>query len=285
VINVLLKAIDLMDLFSPSEPRLTLAEISRRLDLPKSTAHRLLATLLSRGFIEKPDADMYALGTAVVALTQSVRVNAELRDRVAPLVRDLADACRESVLVTVRDGDTVLYIYAVESPQRLLARTAIGDHAPLYCTAAGKAFLAFLPSGDADRLCERMVLEPLTPHTITDRDTLRRQLACARADGYTLDCEEHERQTYCVGAPIWDAQRRVIGAISVSGADPEIIGARLPSLSAMLLQTTEDASRRMGYVPAMPSLVAVSRLRAGCQEEMIVSDVSEGVRLLGGEQP
>ena len=105
MINSVLKAIDILHAFSPAEPRLTLAEISRRLGLPKSTAHNLLATLLARGLVEKVDGDHYALGTAVIPLTQSVRVNVELRDRAAPLLRELADACRESVYLTVLDGD------------------------------------------------------------------------------------------------------------------------------------------------------------------------------------
>ena len=81
MIKSVAKAIDIMRAFSPSEPRLTLAEIARRLGLPKSTVHNLLATLLAYGFIEKAGDDYYALGTEVVALTQAVRVNVELRDR------------------------------------------------------------------------------------------------------------------------------------------------------------------------------------------------------------
>ena len=81
MINSVMKAIDILQAFSPTEPRVTLAEIAGRLGMPKSTTHNLLATLLACGFVEKVDTDHYALGTAVVALTQAVRVNVELRDR------------------------------------------------------------------------------------------------------------------------------------------------------------------------------------------------------------
>jgi DNA-binding IclR family transcriptional regulator len=110
MINSVLKAVKILNLFHASETRLSLAEISQRLDIPKSTAHNLLNTLLSQRFIEKVDGDLYALGTAPLALTQKIRVNVEIRDPAAPLLRELADYSRESVYLTVKDGDQALYI-------------------------------------------------------------------------------------------------------------------------------------------------------------------------------
>ncbi len=100
--------------------------------MPKSTVHSLLNTLLADGFVEQVEDGSYALGTAVIVMTQSVRVNVELRDRAAPHLRELADQCAESVYLTIRDGDYVLYIYAIESSRRLIARTAVGDRAYLH---------------------------------------------------------------------------------------------------------------------------------------------------------
>ena len=156
MINSVLKAIDILQAFSPSEPRLTLAEIADRLGMPKSTTHNLLATLLSCGFVEKVDADHYALGTAVVALTQArARQRRAPRPGRRPLLRELADTCRESVYLTVLDGDYALYIYAVESPNRLMARTAVGDRAHLHCTSVGKAMLAYLPAEEVEAIVQR----------------------------------------------------------------------------------------------------------------------------------
>ena len=108
------KAIRIMHLFSAAAPRLSVAEIGRQIGIPKSTAHNILRSLMAEGFVERCSGDDYALGTAVIALTQKVRVNVEVRDRVAPLVRALADRCEESVYLTVREGSHVLYVYAVE---------------------------------------------------------------------------------------------------------------------------------------------------------------------------
>jgi DNA-binding IclR family transcriptional regulator len=255
MINSVLKAIRILRLFSAADPVLTLAEISRRLDMPKSTAHNLLNTLLSEGFIEKVDKDSYALGTAIIPLTQNVRVNVDLRDRAAPLLRQLADECRESVYLTTHDADHVLYIYAVESSRRLLARTAVGDRAPFYCTSVGKAILARLPKKAVDSILQNTALVAFTANTITDVDDLYEELARTKERGYAIDREEHEASTFCLGAPILDSRANVIGACSISGSDPEIVGEWVAELSAQVMQTAEEISRRMGFVPTSVSHV------------------------------
>jgi DNA-binding IclR family transcriptional regulator len=251
------KALDILKLFSTAEPRLTLTTMSKRLDMPKSTVHHLVSTLLQYGFIEKQDDDSYALGKAIIALTQNVLVNVELRDRAAPLLRNLADSCHESVYLTVLDSDRVLYVYAIESPQRLLARTAVGDHAPLYCTSVGKAILAFLPPEDIDGLyaSDPQLLQAVTPHTFTDLTLLKEELALSRQRGYSIDNQEHELNTFCIGAPIFNGHNTVIGACSISGIDPEIVQSRVQSLSAAVVHTAQEISRRMGYVPGRMSMV------------------------------
>jgi len=255
MINSVLKAIDILQTFGTDEPRLSLAQISRRLGMPRGTTHNLLNTLLSRGFIEKTDDGRYALGPAIIALTQSVRVNVELRDRAAPLLRVLADACRESVYLAVLDDDHALYIYAVESPRRLMARTAVGDRVALHCTSLGKAILGWLPAEQAESIVGKVGLPRFTEATITDPDALREELEQIREQGYAVDRGEHEPGIYCVGAVIVDARARVIGACSVSGSDREIIDGKLPEVSSRVMYTAQEISRRMGYVPPTPSSV------------------------------
>jgi DNA-binding IclR family transcriptional regulator len=255
MIKSVAKAIDILQLFTSSEPRFSLSEISRRLNLPKSTAHNLLGTLASHGFIERVDGNLYALGTAIISLTQSVRVNVELRDRAAPLLRELADQSRESVYLTVLDSDRALYIYAIESPHRLLARTAVGERAMLHCTSVGKAILSALPEQAVKDIVGRIGLSAFTPATITDLDVLLTDLAETRARGYAVDTGEHETGIYCVGAPVLDTSGHVIGACSVSGTDREIVTVRQEELGVLVVKVAQEISRRMGYVPARPSVL------------------------------
>jgi len=250
MINSVIKAIRILNLFSAAEPRLSLTEISARLDMPKSTTHNMLHTLLSQNFIEQVEGDLYAMGTAPLVLSQSVRVNVEVRDPAAPLLRKLADATHESVYLTVLDGDFALYIYAIESPRRLEARSAIGDRASLHCTSVGKSMLAYLPPERVEQIVIRHGLPAYTTNTITDRPALADDLSAIRSQGYAVDNAEHELSTYCIGSPIFKAQGRVLGACSVSGVDSAIVDGRLREIAAQVVQTAQQISRHMGYVPA-----------------------------------
>lgn len=262
MINSLLKAIDLLELFSPAEPRLTLTQMSQRLGMPKSTVHNLLTTLLSRGYVEKVDFDHYALGTAVIALTQGVRVNVELRDRAAPLLRELADETHNTVYLGILDEGLCLYIYAIESPRRLLARTAVGERVPPHCTGIGKAQLAHLPSAEVDAIIERYGLPGFTEATITERGALFGELQQIRAQGYAVDAGEHEYGTFCVAAPILNERSRVIGGCSLSGLDEQMLREHQPALAARVMLAAQEISRRMGYVPPSSSRLHPAQLRA-----------------------
>jgi DNA-binding IclR family transcriptional regulator len=256
LVNSVLKAIHILNLFNDTESRLSLAEISGRLDMPKSTTHNLLKTLSRVGFIEQVENDAYALGTGMLPTTQNIRVNVEIRDPAAPLLRELADRTRESVYLTVRDGNQALYIYAVESPKRLLARTAVGDRVSLHCTSVGKAILAFLPDEEIEQIISSEGLEPYTENTIVDKDELLKELGETRARGYSIDNAEHEDNTYCVGAPIMNRKGEVIASCSVSGQDISIVRDKLESLAAEAIYIAQEISRRMGYVPQKTRAIA-----------------------------
>lgn len=243
------KAIRIMNLFSASSPRLSIAEIGRRIGMPKSTTHNILKSLMAEGFIERCSGDDYALGTAIVALSQKVRVNVEIRDRAAPLVRALADLAEELVYLTVREGPRVLYIYAVESSRRLIARTAIGDRAFLHCTGVGKAILGRLGEDEIRAVAAEVGLPRATARTMTSVEDVLAEARRTRERGFSFDNQENEVGNFCIGAAILDARGDPIGACSVAGTDPEILASRAPMLSAALAGTCFEISRMLGWVP------------------------------------
>jgi DNA-binding IclR family transcriptional regulator len=225
--------------------------------MPKSTAHNLLNTLLSEGFIEKTDDGLYSLGKKPLVLTQTIRVNVEIRDPAAPLLRELADQTRESVYLTVRNGNYALYIYAIESPKRLLARTAVGDQVPLYCTSVGKAMLAFFPTKELQTYIYKQKFQAFTKNTIVDKQTLKLELEKTRLRGFSIDNAEHEDNTYCIGAPILNQKGEVIAALSISGQDSAIISEKLVDLAREVTFYAQEISRRMGFVPQRTTHIAL----------------------------
>ena len=249
MVESVLKAFRIMELFTYEQPRLTLAEIARRMEMPKSTVHNLLGTLKSIDCIEKLDDDTYALGIGFLPLTQYLRVNVEIRDRAAPLLRDLADACGESVYLAVLERTACRFIYVIETSRRLQARSALGGVAPLHSSGIGKAILAFLPAGAATEIVAQTGLPGVTPQTIVSRARLQKEMETIRERGYSTDGAENEEGTYCVGAPILDARGRPIAGCSLSGTDPHIVDKKLDNIAACVTYTAQEISRRMGYVP------------------------------------
>ena len=248
MINSVLKAVQLLEAFSPEHPRRSLAEFAEITGYPKTTIYTLAATLVRCGLLEK-EGDSYALGLGVIRLTQSVRVNVELRDRAAPLLRELADHARESVYLAVPNDDRILYIYAIESSHRLSSRSALGDRAYYHSTSVGKAMICFMDAEERSRILGLTGLPAVTANTIVDPDEFAREVQETVSRGYAIDRSENEVGTYCLGAPILDSRGRVIAACSVSGNTDQILDGARPPLVAPLLEAADQISRRMGYVP------------------------------------
>lgn len=261
MIQSVLKALDLLEAFDAGQSERTLAELAQISGHPKTTLRTILATLESRGYITRVGA-RYALGTAVVRLSQSVHANLEVRDRAAPELRRLADSVGESIYLTVPDGNHVLYIYAIESSHRLEARSAIGDHALYHSTAVGKAALAFLPREEQRRIITAVGLPRRTERTITDPARLEQELATIRSRGYATDELENEEQTYCLGAPILGAGGGLVASCSISGNVPAVLHERQAQLAAALTASADAISKRLGYVPSRARLV-VARASQG----------------------
>lgn len=255
MIGSVIKAIEVMQAFTSSNPTYSLAELTRILPYPKTTIYTLLQTLESRGFVEKCDNGRYALGTAIIPLTQAVRINVQLRDRAAPLLRVLSDYCHESVYLAIKNGKQCLYIYAIESSDRLLARSAIGEVGPMFCSSIGKAILSFLPEEEASSIIDNEVFVKYTDKTITDPEVLRAELVEGRKRGFCVDNSFHEQDVYCIGSPIFNEYGEPIAACSISGTDAELLTIKLEKFSAVLRYTAQEISRRMGFVPSRDTMI------------------------------
>lgn len=252
----MVKALDILEQFAPEKSSLSLSDISRNTGFPKSTVHSILSTFLSKGYVEQNENGLYALGKKIIILTRSVMVNTDLRDRAAPYLRKLAGTCGQSIYLTCPYQGQLLYIYAIETESRLLARTAVGDLVPLHCTANGKSIAAFLSITERKALFEQTPLQAFTPYTITSYDELERELSEVSQMGFAVDRQEHELGTFCLGTPIFDSNSKIIGACSISGQDQEIIKSKMEEFSSLLINTAQEISWRMGFVPSHPSMVA-----------------------------
>jgi DNA-binding IclR family transcriptional regulator len=246
-VKSLRKAMRVLECFSLQEPRLPLTDIARKVGLPLSTTHRILATLRDVGIVEQEgDRDLYRLGLKLLELGSMVLANMEVHREALPCIEELARETGETVHLGVFDGSQVVSIEKMDSPHGLASNVTIGKGAPAYCTSVGKALLAFQPENVVDHVC-RLGLTKFTPQTITHSEKLRKELAQVRAQGYAVDNAEHQPDVRCVAAPIRNHSGNVIASLSVSGPATRIPKDRIPGLAARVREVAGKLSARLGY--------------------------------------
>jgi DNA-binding IclR family transcriptional regulator len=244
VLSSVSKALTLLDAFSAEQQELTLSELARRTGAHKSSAFRLLATLEAHGFVQKaPDGRGYRLGWKLVELAGRLLAHHELRELAAPFMEELADRSGEIVHLSVLDGGEIVYLDKRGRSQPLTVSTTIGGRGPAHASAMGKALLAGLPAGEAERRLGP--LRRFTATTITDRRRLAQELADIRTQGYALDNEEAFPGIRCVAAPLRDAEGRVRAAISVTAPSQRMSARRQAELRKWVMDTAARISERM----------------------------------------
>ena len=237
----------LLKQFSTRDREVGVSELARRLDLGKSTVHRLVSTLAAEHLLEQnPDNGKYRLGLAVYDLGAAVSTHLDLHEAVVPPMERLRNATGETVQVAVLDGREVVYVERLDSPHTLRLFLDVGRRNWAHSTATGKCLLAYASDYELDRLLDGWQLAGLTPETVTDHKKLRTQLAKIRRQGYAQNLNESEVGVLSVAAPIRDGGGGVVAAMSVAGPaarmDP-ILG----KIAAAVVESAALASRRLGY--------------------------------------
>jgi len=207
--------------FTPDRPALGISELARELGLTRSTTHRYVATLTSLRYLEQDGSTRkYRLGPRVLDLGFSVLGSLELRDVAAPHLRHLTETTGHTSNLAIRDDTDVILIDRVRGrPGRyhhLEFTLHVGSRLPSYCSATGKALLAFLPRPDLDRLLDRMDLVPRGPRTLTDRGALMAELEQVRSSGLAINDEELENALRSIAAPVRDRAGEVVAAVNVA---------------------------------------------------------------------
>lgn len=248
------KAIGIVDVLAArTEYGISLAELAAVLEMPKSTAHRYLATLVELNLAERDASDRYRLGTKVVELAGAYLAKSDLRTESQPLLVELAKQCEETIHLAVPSGTEVVYLAKIESRHAWGMFSHLGARIPMFCTALGKSILAFSDQS----LLEKVLAEPLiprTPHTITSPDVIQKEHLLIHSTGYALDIEENEIGVCCVGAPVFDITGAVIAAISVSGPRERMDRARCLELGPLVREYAQKISRRRGFAGNLADL-------------------------------
>lgn len=231
--------------FGPHDRELGVSELARRLDLGKSTVHRLVSTLVAEHLLEQdPYSGLYRLGLAVHDLAAAATPN-DLHEAVSGLLETLRNRTGETVQVAVLDGREVVYVERIDSPHTLRLFLEVGRRNWAHSTGTGKALLAYLPDDELSALLDGWEMPALTPYTITDRARLIEELRETRRRGYALNLNESEVGVLSVSAPIRDRSGRVIAALSVAGPAQRMEPV-MNRITYGVIEAAALASRRMG---------------------------------------
>lgn len=243
-VSTVSKALKIFELLSEKET--TASEISRMLDLNKSTAHRLLYTLQEAGFIEKDEETRkYRIGIKMVEIC-SLRINdIEIKTEARPFLQDLVKSISQPVHLGIYSGGKAVFIDKIDVYSTIRIYSQIGKTIPVYCSAIGKALILERPDEEIREIAKKCGMKKITPNTITEVEELVCEIHNSRERGYTVDRGEHEENVYCLAVPIYDYRKKIIAAISVAVQKNKLENAE--TLVKELKKTAKNISKSLGY--------------------------------------
>jgi DNA-binding IclR family transcriptional regulator len=241
------KVMRVLECFSTRDRALSLGEICVRTGFPKTTTHRLVASLRDVGLLDQDqERDRYRLGLKLFGLGNTVLANMDLHREARPFIDQLTRLSGHSVHLAVFDGRQAVVIHRAD-PHPEGSPVVFIEAAPAHCTGVGKAILAFQPSDMLSQLAALGALVRYTDTTITDPARLAVHLAETRDRGWSVDEGEHQPGLRCVGAPIRDQSGRVFAAISVSAPNRELPQSRVMAAAKLVLHAAQAISVALGW--------------------------------------
>lgn len=261
-IQVLDRALALLEVLSHQGPDLTLAQLSELLKLHKSTTHRLIMVMERHRLIEKnSNTGKYRLGLKLFELGTKAIAQLDLRERARPFLERAVLETGETVHLCVYDDGEVVYLDKVEPTRSVRLASSVGRRNPAYCTAVGKAIMAFLPEPQVESAVAKHGFRQLTRNTLSNMLELKAELVRIRKLGYAVDNEENEEGVCCVGAAIWGFGPHPIAAISVSGPTFRVTPEKIKIAAQSVVAIAQALSRQLG-MRAHPAAVEEDRKKA-----------------------
>ena len=251
LITTIERAADVLQLFTtPERTDLGVTEIANHLGLSKAVVHRVLTTLVAKGFVQTDEVShRYRLGPMALALGVAYLDRIDIRALARPRLRELSERTNETATLSLRYGWERMYVDQVTPNREVKMTVAIGRGLPLHAGSSSKAFLAFLTEDEQEHYLREHDLEQLTDRTIVDADQLRRDLHRIRERGYAVSFGERQAGAGSLAAPVRDHRGRPAAAVSVCGP-LERFREEVDLFATLLLEVTADLSRQLGYPAA-----------------------------------
>jgi DNA-binding IclR family transcriptional regulator len=249
LINSIIRASNILKCFHGDNTHFKISEIARQLELDRSTTYRILLSLEKCGLVEKDQkTGEFSLGLSAFEIGNTYLRRMDFIKISKPIMTELALKVQETVHLAVLSDIEIVYVDKIDSPRTLGVMSKIGQRAPIYCTALGKALLAHLPEGECSKVINEIHLKPFTPHTITSKKQLIAELQEVRRRGYARDRREIEEDVECLAAPIFNHLGNAVAALSISGPQRKVNIPRERIFAGQVMKAANLISSKMGYM-------------------------------------
>ncbi len=247
-VKSLAKALSLLECLGGAGGRgMNLSQLANELQMPLSTAHRLLNSMLAAGFVEFDEHQ----GSWSVGLKTFIIGSTYLKKRdfvvcARPLMADLVSRSGETSNLAILDDNKIIFIAQVECEEVMRMVVAPGSRGPAHATAVGKALLSALARKKALSIARSAGLFALTEKTITEPEKFEEELASIARLGYAIDDEEQKPGLRCIAANVYNEYGEAVCAISVSGPAVRIPRERMAQLSELVMDTARRITAAIG---------------------------------------
>lgn len=248
--GVISKAICILDILVPqgSEKEMSVTEISRELDMPVQSVHRILVSLSRHGFVAQNNKNKkYKLGLSVMKYGFLMWDSLMLRSVSRPFMEELCQKTNETVYLATRENEEGVYIDSIDSPQILKISEPIGLRLPLFIGASNRVILAYLPQKTRDKILSNVDWSSIPSLKPLSREYIEAEIVTIRQQGYAMTTGEATAGTTGIGAPIFSYENTVIGSLNCAGPTLRFTPQNVERYSYYVKKYADLISKELGY--------------------------------------
>lgn len=242
------RALAMLEVVAQESGGLSNAEISRKLNIPKSSASYILRTLESQSYLTRDEeSGKYRVGLKILSLSRGALSGIHVRGVALPIMRHLTQQTGLTCHLAILDGPDAVYIEKVEPEGFIRMDTWVGRRMRVHATSVGKALVAHIPQERLEEILRKSGMEKRTPKTITTLPRLLKELEKVRMRGYAVDDEENNLGARCVAAPIFNDRGLIEAGLGLSGTTQQVSPHTMPRILEALKDAARHISMGMGY--------------------------------------
>jgi IclR family acetate operon transcriptional repressor len=242
------RALAILEVVAPESEGLSNAEISRKLEIPKSSASYILRTLEKKGYLTRDMGNgKYRVGLKILSLSRGALSGLDVREVALPIMRTLMEKTHLTCHLAILDGSDAVYIEKVEPQGFIKMDTWVGRRMHVHATSVGKALVAYIAQERLEKILAEAGMEKRTRKTITTLPSLLKDLDKVREQGYAVDDEENNMGARCVGAPVFNQDGIIEASIGLSGTINQVNPQTMPRIVEALKDAARHVSMQLGY--------------------------------------